>query len=442
MVPGGEGVCQIDPGLGQEELGRQQRRIERRGDRRPVETGADEHQFLTPVAPGLDPVPRDLGAGLGMGGAALARQRGPPQAERAHRRGGTGKRELRRPVRPRRDPEMPLRPDHPGQIAGQHRMDAARVEGQAGAVDEGGNAVFLGLRHMLGKAVKLLRPKRMLGRGVEVEAPGVQDLVGRDDAEIGLDQLRVGVQRADDFARRIEPCGAGIADLVQHHHIGEFDLLGEQVDKRARVARAQAFAAVGDEIGAGKVARQVDRIDHRHHGVEPGDVGQAFARLVAEVEGGGDGQGLGDAGALDQQIVETPFLGEMAHTLQQVVAQGAADAAVRHFDQLLLGAVERGAVAHQIGVDVHLGHVIDDDRDAPAVAVVQNVVQQRGLAGTEKARKHGDGKAGVVGGAGHAEPHECYDITYLSRAGRRRNPALEGRGAFPRRVSAARPFAR
>jgi hypothetical protein len=51
-------------------------------------------------------------------------------------------------------------------------------------------------------------------------------------------------------------------------------------------------------------------------------------------------------------------------------------------------------IADQIGVDVHLGHVVDDHRHLAAVAVVQEVVQKRGLSGAKKAEKDGDWQAG------------------------------------------------
>jgi hypothetical protein len=108
----------------------------------------------------------------------------------------------------------------------------------------------------------------------------------------------------------------GIGDLVQDHHVRELDLLDEEVHQRPVILLAERLAAVAQEIVAGIVAQQVHRIDHRHHRVEARHVRQALARLVAEVEGGGDRKRLGDAGRLDQQVVEAPLGGEPAHLLQ------------------------------------------------------------------------------------------------------------------------------
>ena len=145
---------------------------------------------------------------------------------------------------------------------------------------------------------------------------------------------------------------------------------------------------------AGEVAREVGGVDHGQHRVEPGDVGEADAGGVAEVEGGGDGQRLGDAGRLDEQVVEAALGGEAAHLGQEVVAQGAADAAVGHLDQASRrGAAPRVLGAHALGVDVHLGHVVDDDGDAQALAVAERMVEERRLAGAEEAGQDGDGQA-------------------------------------------------
>ena len=58
-------------------------------------------------------------------------------------------------------------------------------------------------------------------------------------------------------------------------------------------------------------------------------------------------------------------------TSEQIVAQRAADAAIGHFDEFLVGAREIGApLAHEIGVDVHFAHIIDDHRHATAGAIV------------------------------------------------------------------------
>jgi hypothetical protein len=136
-------------------------------------------------------------------------------------------------------------------------------------------------------------------------------------------------------------------------------------------------------------------VDDGGHGVEFGEVreeavlGEALVEF-AEGEGRGDRHRLGDAARLDEQVVEAAVAGEPGGLFEEVVAEGAADAAVAEFDQALLGAGEAAAVAHEVGVDVDLAHVVDDDRHAQAFAVAEHVVEQRGLARAEEAREDRD----------------------------------------------------
>jgi hypothetical protein len=53
--------------------------------------------------------------------------------------------------------------------------------------------------------------------------------------------------------------------------------------------------------------------------------------------------------------------------------------------------------ADEIGIDVDLAHVVDDDGDALALAVAEHVVQQRRLSGPEEAGEDGDREAGIGG---------------------------------------------
>ena len=90
--------------------------------------------------------------------------------------------------------------------------------------------------------------------------------------------------------------------------------------RNTAAALTGSIAAVSQEVGGGIIAQQADRIDHGDHRVEPGDIGKAVAVLVAEFESGCDGQGFGDAGGFDQQIIEPVLFGELAHLVEQIVA--------------------------------------------------------------------------------------------------------------------------
>ena len=108
--------------------------------------------------------------------------------------------------------------------------------------------------------------------------------------------------------------------------------------------------------------------------------------LVVEEERLGDRAGVGQAGRLDQDVVElVPPLHQVAEDADQVAADGAADAAVVHLEDLFLGADD------EVLIDADLAELVLDDGDPLAVLGGQDVVEQRGLAGAEEAGEDGDG---------------------------------------------------
>jgi hypothetical protein len=81
-----------------------------------------------------------------------------------------------------------------------------------------------------------------------IEAASAQNLLQLDLAEVGFDELGVGVQADDDLARCIALFGRGCADLVEDHDVGELDLLNQEIDDGAIVPLPGDFTAVGQEI--------------------------------------------------------------------------------------------------------------------------------------------------------------------------------------------------
>ena len=68
---------------------------------------------------------------------------------------------------------------------------------------------------------------------------------------------------------------------------------------------------------------------------------------------------------------------------EEVLAQRAADASVRQLDHLLLH-LKHIRAPHELGVNVDRRHVVDDDGDAVAGAIAQQMVQEGRLASTEE----------------------------------------------------------
>jgi len=186
-------------------------------------------------------------------------------------------------------PEDPLGPDDARPAFVEEGLEAGRMEGVSRPVDKGADAIFLGFRHMVLETVKLLEPQRMLARLLEIETACAENVSQFDAAEVGFDDLCRGIEATDDLAGGNEVFDGRHARLVEHDNIGELDLLDQQFHQRTRIAVTGRRAALGQKILRAIVLQKVHGVDHRHHRVEPGNVGQAPAGLVAEIEGRGDG---------------------------------------------------------------------------------------------------------------------------------------------------------
>jgi hypothetical protein len=141
------------------------------------------------------------------------------------------------------------------------------------------------------------------------------------------------------------------------------------------------------------IRKETRRINNRHQRIKLRQVGQTGAFSKRKGKGHRNRQRLGDAGRLDQQVVEPILTRQASHFDEQILAQSAADAAIGQFDQLLFGTTERGAAAaHKLGVDIDLAHIVDDDGDALPGAVGKHVIEQCRLPGAEEAGEHRDGQ--------------------------------------------------
>ncbi len=145
-------------------------------------------------------------------------------------------------------------------------------------------------------------------------------------------------------------------------------------------------AAGLDGIRRAEVFGKIEGIHHRHHAVDGGPARQVDAVFfVHEAERLSHGNRLGDTCGLDEQVVEALLPGQLFNLDHQVFAKGTADAAVRHLHQPLFGAGERVFALNQLGINVDLAHVVNDHGHFQALLVVQDVVEQGSLSGSEEA---------------------------------------------------------
>ena len=118
---------------------------------------------------------------------------------------------------------------------------------------------------------------------------------------------------------------------------------------------------------------------------------------------------------------------------QEIVGDGAADAAVGEFDDVLVAAGFDAAGFQDLAVDADVAEFVDDQREAAAAGVLQQVADHRRLAGAEEAGDDGGGDfrlrgqaAGSVGGRRATTP-------FFSAVGRSRpgDEALRRGGVEP-----------
>ena len=128
------------------------------------------------------------------------------------------------------------------------------------------------------------------------------------------------------------------------------------------------------------------RADQLHHaegddGIEPG----LGADIVVHEECLGDRHRVGQSGCLDDDGVKPAGAAHQPFDdADQVAAHGAADAAIVHLVDFLVGFHD------QVVVDADLAELVDDHGIALAVRFGEDAVEQGGLAGAEKAGEDGD----------------------------------------------------
>ena len=280
-------------------------------------------------------------------------------------------------------PELALRADDLARPGGHEVAERVDVEGLPALVHERLDAILQHLRVVVLLGVlHRVEPHRRVVDLLEVEAIGVEQLVERHVALLGLNDDGVLLQRPHDAAHLVDLLAAHAVALVEHHRGAELELLDEQaldvvlVD----VLGQQVLAAV-------ELVPHARAVHHGHDVVEVERGGAVVLGLVAEARDGvGDGDGLADARGLDDDVVEVARGGNVGELALEVGRERAAEAAVGHRDELAVD-LRQAALGDERRVDVDLADVVHEHGGAHALVVGEDVVEQRGLAGAEVAGK-------------------------------------------------------
>jgi len=197
---------------------------------------------------------------------------------------------------------------------------------------------------------------------VEIETADVEDAIEGDVGVLGAMDFGDGVDRTDAGLERREFGGGDEVGFVEDDDVGEGELLH------------------GFVVGA-EVLEDVFRVHDGDDGVEA-EVG---LHLVVGEKRLGDGARIGEAGGLDEDAIEGFLaLHEAAEDADEIAAHGAADAAVVHLEELLVG------LDDQLVVHADLAEFVFDHGEFLAVLLGQNAVEERGFAGAEEAGEDGD----------------------------------------------------
>ena len=197
----------------------------------------------------------------------------------------------------------------------------------------------------------------------EVEAADVEDVVERDVGVLGAVDFRDGVNGAYPEFEGVEFGGGDEVGFVENDDVGEGELLD------------------GFVVGA-EVLEDMFGVDDGDDSVEA-EVGLHFVVGEKRLR---DGTGIGEAGGLDENAVELVLaLHETAEDADEIAADGAADAAVVHLEELFVG------LDDELVIYADLAEFVFDDGEFLAVLLGEDAIEERGFAGAEETSEDGDG---------------------------------------------------
>lgn len=102
-------------------------------------------------------------------------------------------------------------------------------------------------------------------------------------------------------------------------------------------------------------------------------------------------------------MVRTIFaLEQLGHGRDEIIGNRAADAAIGKLNDIVFRAGFCAAALQHVAVDAEIAELVDDERNALAIGVLQQIADHRRLAGTEEAGDDGRRDLALVGsGSGH-----------------------------------------
>ena len=161
--------------------------------------------------------------------------------------------------------------------------------------------------------------------------------------------------------------------LVQQDDVAELDLLDDQI-----LDVLFADVRLGQALAIAKLVLHAQGVHHGDDAVKPRQAIDPILRFHRRdgADGLGDGCRFTDARCLDDDVVKLLHLHQVGELLHQIHLQGAADAAVLQGHKRVVLLVHDAALLDKVGIDVHFSEVVHDDREAYALLILQNAVEQ------------------------------------------------------------------
>jgi hypothetical protein len=203
---------------------------------------------------------------------------------------------------------------------------------------------------------------RQLNGAAQLPCAGVEDLRQIHLRAVGAMHFRQGVHPANAVFHPLEIRRGDQVGLVEQNDIGKGDLL----------------CRLG---GLVQHALEMPGISHGDNAIQP----QMLLKL-RQVKSVRDGAGIGEAGCLDQHVIE-PLLAllKVGQCFDEIAPHPAAQAAVVQLHDLFIRA------NHQLPVNADLTKLIDDDRQPVAMRLGEQMFQEGCFAGAQKAGEDRDG---------------------------------------------------
>ena len=178
--------------------------------------------------------------------------------------------------------------------------------------------------------------------------------------------------------------GFHLSCFVEQNQVTELNLLDDEV---LNVLFIDVLA--GQAVATGKLVLQAQRIHYRRHTVqsELAIFGKLSTHARNAAEGLRNGLGLTDATGFNHDVVELLHLHQVIYLLYQIHLQCAADAAVLKRHQAVIFLIHDTSLLNQVCIDVHFAQVVDDDGEANALFVAQDMVDQGGLSAAQVTRQ-------------------------------------------------------